>query len=369
MEDILEHIINEKLVWGVPVTKIQYDADIQGATIGQLWLLIRGIGWLDTERQALLFQDVGAVAHKLGALRYHTSQYRAIEERRRRDIESDRTLQSEMRRGVMHSERELLYEFEAFWHQFKSALDMLVKILHPLMHMDRGALHTYGDKGDKIIGMLKAQMRNKCLAREGKLRPEALPYLVKLVESVRDQRFRSLIDLRDTISHRQVFARFGFAYVRVTSPIVVTPMFAAKLVPPMIDVNGELVPVLHVLDEATKYLIDYACEFITYAIACVSTWGLGWHPMIESEKRYYSAVLGMDVTSAKYALSTGVIKEYSDEEIERAAKEHGKRGRIMNLPAPPQPPDPRAVGNSRIATDVASSDAESISLGTDDEGA
>ena len=57
------------------ITTIQHDTDLNGATIGQAMLLLRGIPNLTTELTDEVFVATNAVAIKLGTLRYHQQKY------------------------------------------------------------------------------------------------------------------------------------------------------------------------------------------------------------------------------------------------------------------------------------------------------
>ena len=49
----------------------------------------------------------------------------------------------------------MLCEVEAFFSQYKSCLDMLVKVLSPITGLQPGTLSTYGDYGNRIIARLE----------------------------------------------------------------------------------------------------------------------------------------------------------------------------------------------------------------------
>ena len=128
-------------------TLIPNDPDLTGATIGQVFLIVRGIPGHTPELLDSLSMAANAVAVKLGSLRYHHRRYVEHLYHRLRKIESDSHLASMIRSGTRICEREMLYEVDAFFHQFKSVLDMLVKILFEVNPcLRQGVKHRFFDK-------------------------------------------------------------------------------------------------------------------------------------------------------------------------------------------------------------------------------
>ncbi len=52
----------------------------------------------------------------------------------------------------------MLYEVEAFFTQYQSCLDMLVKVLCPITGLQPGTLSTYGDFGNRDIERLNKEL-------------------------------------------------------------------------------------------------------------------------------------------------------------------------------------------------------------------
>src|SRR5207244_3897978 len=81
--------VKKALAAGVPVTGIEFDPDIMGATKGQADLLLRGIPDLKPEMVDGVTKTVGIVGVKLSALRYHVKRFEELQNERKGDIEAD----------------------------------------------------------------------------------------------------------------------------------------------------------------------------------------------------------------------------------------------------------------------------------------
>src|SRR5207237_5158020 len=91
----------------------------------------------------------------------------------------------------------MLYEVEAFFFQYKSALDMLVKILHPIAGNQAKDIHTYGSLGKDVTTQLKQLKKNKKL----NLTAGRIDWLIEEIEKVKSPWLESVINIRDTFSH------------------------------------------------------------------------------------------------------------------------------------------------------------------------
>ncbi|MEK6408127.1 MAG: hypothetical protein AABN34_14295 [Acidobacteriota bacterium] len=124
-------------------TVVPNDPDLAGATIGQVFLLVRGIPGSTPELTSNLAMVANAVAIKLGSMRYHHRRYIEHLYRRFTQLQNENQIANLSRRNVRVCERDMLYEVDAFFHQFKSTLDMLVKILCIVFVTTPGRLSTY----------------------------------------------------------------------------------------------------------------------------------------------------------------------------------------------------------------------------------
>lgn len=134
--------VKKALAEARPVTGIHLDSDIMGATKGQADLLLPGIPNLKPETVDGVTIIVGVVGLKLSALRYHAKRFQQLQEQRKQEIERDERLIAIVRQGMVMSEKEMIFEFEAFMFQIKSTLDMLVKLFVPVFGSKHADLST-----------------------------------------------------------------------------------------------------------------------------------------------------------------------------------------------------------------------------------
>ncbi|MDT5063602.1 MAG: hypothetical protein QOH63_4061 [Acidobacteriota bacterium] len=291
------------------VTTIQHDTDLNGATIGQAWLLLRGIPNLTPALTDEITMAANAVALKLGALRYHQKRYETIQENRMREITRDESIKLAIQKGIKICEHEMLYEFEGFFHQFKSTLDMLVKVLGIIIGTNPGILSTYGKKGkkgkpgDKIITHLQGKKNDE------RLTPGRINWLIEEIEKASDW-LASIVRTRDTISHYRPYVNFGFEW----------DANAGRVRVPTADQNGSIMPLHIIMREQTEALIGYSTNFIAIAVSCAIPLETRVQVMDEMEKRYIGAKWGMDLSRAIWKLASNVIRLYTENDIEEAAK-------------------------------------------------
>jgi hypothetical protein len=268
------------------VTVIEHDPDIEGATLGQAMLMLVGIPDLEVSRTDEIIMAVNAVALKLKGVRYHSRRFNNLQAQRRKEIAADAKSIEAYKGKVNLCEHEMLYEFEAFCFQFKSSLDMLVKILGPALEPKGGSAKNYGDKGNVVIKYLESKKNNK------KLAGGRLNYMVELIESAREPWLRSMIDVRDTLTHKRPYIHFGFSWDAQSNEIK----------PPMADVDGVVMPVSELMEVQLGHLIGYIREFIAWTLACAIPLEIHLQPMEEAEKMLMSAKWGINLMNAKYIL-------------------------------------------------------------------
>jgi len=98
-----------------------------------------------------------SVMHKLAATKYHLNNYQRIE--RQHYENARRTFKKNP-----HKTREafeLIFELEAFVFQIKSSLDMLVKLVDPVVGPDIIKTRTYSNEGDDLIKGLEQYKKKK----------------------------------------------------------------------------------------------------------------------------------------------------------------------------------------------------------------
>jgi hypothetical protein len=178
--------------------KIYNNDEITGRIYLQLCnLFIEPI--LDKEKDCF-FDYAFCVMHKLNATKYHLLDYIRIEKN-----EYDR-IQKLVNKGKceMKEQLDLIFEFEAFLYQVKSSLDMLVKLLPPILGKGIVKTQTYGDKGEHLIKGL-TQYKNK----KG-VNVNAVDNLIELIRSDKDSWLQTTIEFRDELNHHKGLKDYGF---------------------------------------------------------------------------------------------------------------------------------------------------------------
>ncbi len=283
IKEFIEHKrIREALDQSRPINFVQYDPDIIGAITGQVELLCRFIPNIDGVQMDGIYVTTGGIALKLSALRYHSKRFRTLQERRFSEIESDENTLEAIKRGVIICEKEMVCEFEAFFFQLKSCLDMLVKLFVPIFGSKYGNVSTYGDKGKDVVTHLNQLKKNTKL----NLTHGRVDWLIELVQQVKDPWLKPLIALRDTISHYRSFIGIGFTWNHATNAVRV----------PMANASGSEYPLTEIMEKETEQMIDYSREFVARTVLCAVPLDIPYHQMSEIEKKYFSVAWGKDLT-------------------------------------------------------------------------
>ena len=298
--------VSEALKDGTPVTSVKPDADLIGATVGQACLMLRGIPDLKPEMTDEFVFRANAVALKLCSLRYHSTRYESIQKRRSEEVSSNRDLLFAIKKGVKITELELLFEIEAFFFQYKSTLDMLVKILCPVTGLTAGSLSSYRDKGSGIIKKLEKFKKNKNHGRsEGRI-----DWLIEEIEKAKTPWLESVIRLRDTFSHYRPEIAFGFEWDDKT----------ARLVGPTAETPEGAQTMNLIMRNLIESIIAYCTNFTAISISCMFPTSASIQVMSDNEKQYIGALWNMNLSRAVWKLGSNVIREYTPEEIEAARK-------------------------------------------------
>jgi hypothetical protein len=300
--------VKKALAEAKPITGIQFDSDIMGATKGQADLLLPGIPNLKPETVDNVTIIVGIVGLKLSALRYHAKRFEQLQEQRKQEIENDESSRAIVRQGMVMAEKEMIFEFEAFMFQIKSTLDMLVKLFVPVFGSKQADLSTYGKAGQKIVTHLRQLKRdkNKLLAHG------RVDLLIELIEQAIDPWLKPLIALRDTVSHYSSQIRIGFSWDEAKEEIRV----------PMANVSGAEHPLVDVMKIEAERLINYSSQFIGGTILCAIPVERRHQLLTEMEKQYVGALWGMDMSRAILKLSSNVIIDYTEEHVRQAHMRH-----------------------------------------------
>lgn len=307
IENLLKHkTIAEKLNGDSPFISISPDKDILGATVGQAHLMLLGIANLSPQLNDAVFLKCNAVAIKLCALRYHRKKYEELQKRRSAEISADLNISTLIQKGLKICELEMLHEVEAFFHQYKSALDMLVKVLCPITGLNAGTLSTYGNYGNRIIKTLENFKKNK---KHG-LAVGRIDWLIEEIEKTKSPWMESVIRIRDTFSHYKPEIALGFEWDKEIGRIKV----------PHATTDNGFSPLNFEMDKLTESLINYCANFIAITVSCAFPVTTSIQVMSENDKQYIGARWQMDLSRAIWKLGSNVIREYTEQDIKNAKK-------------------------------------------------
>jgi len=151
------------------------------------------------------FEHVFSAMHKIAATKYHLDNYARLEQKHadaaRRLFKKNPTYREEA--------FELIFELEAFLLQIKSSLDMLVKLVGPVLGPGTVRTHTYSDEGDSLVkGLEQYKKRNNANL-------EAADNLIRLVKADKDDWIARVVAMRDTIAHYKGVRRYQFEPVQL----------------------------------------------------------------------------------------------------------------------------------------------------------
>lgn len=160
---------------------------------------------------------------KCHAMEYHMANFKEKEKRFLEGIEAGGD-------GIFRS-HEMLFEFEAFLFQLKSALDIGVKIIDILLP-GRFSVKTFRNKGEALRNGLNQYERDLSA------KIDLVKGLQELLADDREAWLEQAIDLRDQIGHYKTFADFNYHAVNhgntrtIRKPIVcgMTPAEYMELV-------------------------------------------------------------------------------------------------------------------------------------------
>jgi hypothetical protein len=292
----------ELLESGKPLISIRPDDDILGATVGQAELVLRGIPNLEVQRKAEIIERCNWIAVKLCSLRYHRNKYEELQKQRSAEISADLKVSELIQKGVKICELEMLHEFEGFFYQYKSTLDMLAKILCPITGLNAGTLSTYGKSGSGIIKTLTTLKRNKNHA----FNCERIDKLIQEIEIAKSPWLESIINIRDTFSHYRTMMNLSFEWDKDFGVVTV----------PHGTMDNKIIPLNTIMDKLTEPLIFYCTHFIAIAISIATPSNTSVHKLSESEKKYLGAMWRMNLSRTIWNLGEPV--EYTEQDIEKA---------------------------------------------------
>ncbi len=183
----------------IMITKLWTDEEIGGRLYLQACKLDVQ-GFLSNAEKDDFFDKLFSVMHKITAMKYHLDNYQQIEKRllnkARRLFKKDPNTTIEA--------FELIFELESFLFQLKSSLDMLVKLLIPIIGKGIVGTQTFGNKGDKLIKGLEKFKSKK------DVNVNAIDDLSTLIRDDKDSWLEKVIKIRDHFNHIEGLRFFQF---------------------------------------------------------------------------------------------------------------------------------------------------------------
>ena len=174
------------------------DVEIGGRIYAQFCHLFAEV--LLSDQKDHFYQHALTVMHKLTATKYHFENYKKLE------FEQYNHAKRQFKRNP-HETREaieLIFEIEAFLFKVKSSLDMLVKLLRPILGDGVVKTKTYSNKGDDLINGL-CQYKKSKNANAG-----AVDKLIRLVEDSKQTWIQKAVELRDELNHDKGLRDYKF---------------------------------------------------------------------------------------------------------------------------------------------------------------
>ncbi|MFC1508332.1 hypothetical protein ACFL60_01430 [Candidatus Omnitrophota bacterium] len=186
------------------ITKLWTDEEIGGRLYLQACKLDVN-GFLSNSEKDDFFDKLFAVMHKITAMKYHLDNYQIIEKKiysiARQKFKKDSKQSIEA--------FELIFELESFLFQLKSSLDMLVKLLIPIIGKGIVGTQTFGDKGNKVIKGLEKLKSKK------DVNVKAINDLITLIRDDKDSWLENVINIRDNLNHVKGLRNYEFIPVKL----------------------------------------------------------------------------------------------------------------------------------------------------------
>ena len=243
------------------IVKMWEDQEIGARIYLQACNLFVG-GLLLKEQKDRFFTHAFAVMHKLSATKYHLENYRRIEAEQLEEAKRHFSKDASRTREAF----ELIFELEAFLFQVKSSLDMLVKLLRPILGQHVVKTHTYGNKGEDLIKGLR-QYRKK-----GGVNLEAVDRLIDLAESHKDGWLQRTVELRDELIHIEGLRNYQYRPMKLNDGSIVAQKPRFK--------NFDTLKTLEIIYQNN---LIFHQDFMAFSLALLVPPGIVLGPETESE--------------------------------------------------------------------------------------
>lgn len=185
------------------IRKLYSNCEIGGSIYLQMCNL--DIEFILKDQRENFLDSILAIMHKLHATKYHLNNYITIEKEQLQQFKTSFGKGDYTTREAL----ELIYELEAFLFQVKSSLDMMVKLLIPIVGKNIVHTKTFGDKGKKVIKGLE-----KFKEKSG-VNVAAVSSLIELIKSDKDSWLEQVVNIRDELNHIRGLRDYAFEPVKL----------------------------------------------------------------------------------------------------------------------------------------------------------
>ncbi len=170
-----------------------------------------------SDKKDLFYKYATSCMHKLTATKYHLENYRNIEKRQFK--EASRLFKKNP--STTREAFELIFEFEAFLFQVKSSLDILVKLLIPIVGTGIIKTATFGKKGNDLIKGLEQYKKKK------DINVTATDNLIQIIKYHQGNWLEKAIEFRDELNHYEALNDYKFTPQKLQSGeiIAIKPKF------------------------------------------------------------------------------------------------------------------------------------------------
>jgi len=189
--------------------KMWNDPEIRGRIYLQLCHLFANE--IIAEERELFFSHCFSVMHKLTAIKYHMDNYKRIEKQQFKEA-----MRSFKKNPQQTFEAfELIFEMEAFLFQVKSSLDMLIKLMIPVVGPHFFKTYTFHKQGDNLIKGLDQYKKKKGVYIE------AVDDLKNLTAMHKEGWIKTVVDWRDELNHEKALRDYKFLPRRMPNGLIV----------------------------------------------------------------------------------------------------------------------------------------------------
>lgn len=193
-----------------------------------------------------------SVMHKLTAMRYHLEQYARFQAK----LTLEYTLAFQINPNHNSESFDLICHFEAFMFQFKSSLDMLIKLARYVPAMRTFNTEAYRKSGTTLMNELRNAATPLLRRNPEDQLARTLEALASLVATAKSEWIEEAVQLRGELIHLQGARHFVFLPMPNSDGkiIAVPPRFKEK-------------PVLARMEELYRRTLEYEQDFMAYTVA------------------------------------------------------------------------------------------------------